>query len=214
MTDFLRATRSGYDAVATQYSLTFVDELWHKPLDRALLDRMAVDVGRLGPICDVGCGPGHVAGYLRERGAEVLGVDLSPRMIAEASRRYPGVQSAVGNMLALDLADASLGGLVAFYSLIHVPRELVGSALGEWRRVLRPGGRLLIGCHRGAGTLHKDEWWGQTVSLDFRFFERDELECLVRDAGFDIVQTVVRDPIPDVEYQSQRLYVLGEVPAA
>jgi hypothetical protein len=84
-------TQTSYDKVAEEYVQRIFDELQHKPLDRELLDRLIVDVQGLGPICDLGCGPGHVARYLHERGADVVGVDLSPGMVEQARRLNPGI---------------------------------------------------------------------------------------------------------------------------
>jgi SAM-dependent methyltransferase len=212
MTDFLDHIRDGYDAVATDYAIKFSDELDHKPLDRALLDRLVVEVGTLGPICDLGCGPGHVAHYLSRRKAQALGIDLSPRMVAEAHRRYPRITFTVGNLLALDAPDASWGGIAAFYSLIHVPRAHVDAALAECRRVLKPGGWFLSSVHLGQADLHLDEWWGRKVNLDFALFRRDEFEHAVSSAGFTIVKVIDRAPIEQVEHPTQRLYVLAQAP--
>ncbi len=211
--DFIRLTREGYDAVAREYAVHYLEELDHKPLDRALLDCLVVDVGSLGPICDLGCGPGEVARYLRSRGADVVGIDLSPTMVAEARRLTPEIPFAVGNLLALDVPDESYGGIAAFYSLIHVPRDRVVDALVECRRVLRPGGLLLLGCHLGAEVVHLDEWWGRSVTLDFAFYTARDLGGRVQSAGLQLVQSLTRPPYPEVEYQSERLYVLARRPA-
>jgi ubiquinone/menaquinone biosynthesis C-methylase UbiE len=212
MADFLERTRDSYDAVATDYAVKFSGELEHKPLDRALLDRLAIEVGALGAICDLGCGPGHVARYLHWRHAEAIGMDISPKMIVEAQRRHPGIRFEVGNLMAPDVPDESWGGIAAFYSLIHVPREGVPGTLAEWRRVLMPSGWLLVGVHGGTGDLHVDDWSGHKVSLDFTLFQRAELEQAVAAAGFVPVQTIERPPVPDVEYPTPRLYVLAQNP--
>src|SRR5437773_6198242 len=75
--------RASYDRVAAEYAERIAGELAGKPFDRALLDRFADQVRPLGPVCDVGCGPGHVTAYLHERGLDVFGVDLSPEMVAQ-----------------------------------------------------------------------------------------------------------------------------------
>ena len=82
----LETIRRSYNAVATDYTARLSDELDAKPLDREWLDRFARRLQGAGPVCDLGCGPGHVAGYLRKVGAVVFGLDLSPAMVAEASR--------------------------------------------------------------------------------------------------------------------------------
>src|SRR3954453_1470640 len=70
-----------YDRVAAEYALRRFGELEHKSLDRQLLDRFAARVRGLGPVRDLGCGPGHIARYLHERGAQVMGLDLSAEMM-------------------------------------------------------------------------------------------------------------------------------------
>ncbi len=92
------------------------------PLDRQLLDRFAASFRDVGPACDLGCGPGHVARYLHEQGVRVCGIDLSPAMIERARRLTPAVEFRQGDMLALDAADESWAGIAAFYSIIHIPR--------------------------------------------------------------------------------------------
>jgi ubiquinone/menaquinone biosynthesis C-methylase UbiE len=133
-----------YDRVADEYVQRIVDELQHKPLDRQLLEHFAVRVHGLGPVCDLGCGPGHVARYLYDRRVPVQGIDLSPAMIAYAQQLHPGIDFTHGNMLALDVGDAVWGGMVAFYSLIHIPRADLNTVLRELKRVLRPRGVLLL----------------------------------------------------------------------
>ncbi len=85
--------RDSYDQVAGEYVTRIFHELEHKPMDRALLDRFAAEVQGLGTICDMGCGPGHVAQYLHERGVHVLGIDVSPRMVEQARQLNPGIES-------------------------------------------------------------------------------------------------------------------------
>src|SRR5262245_47058153 len=140
---------ASYDAVADEYVRRIYDELAGKPLDRELLDRLAEGAKGLGPICDLGCGPGQVARYLHERGAEVCGVDISPGMIERARELNPGIRFEQGDMTALAVPDDSWGGIAAFYSIIHVPRPDVTRALRELRRVLVPRGLLLVSFHMG-----------------------------------------------------------------
>jgi trans-aconitate methyltransferase len=83
--------QTSYDRVADEYARRIFEELEHKPLDRQLLDRFAASVQAIGPACDMGCGPGHVARYLQGRGLQVVGVDLSPAMVSNAQRLNPGI---------------------------------------------------------------------------------------------------------------------------
>jgi SAM-dependent methyltransferase len=164
------------DRVADEYVQRIFDELQHKPLDQQLLERFAVRVHGLGPVCDLGRGPEHVAQYLYDRGVPVQSIDLSPAMIAHARQLNPGIDFTQGNMLALDVGDAVWGGIVAFYALIHIPRAGLSAVLQEFKHVLRPGGVLLLAFHGGGDTIHLDEWWGHPVSLDTFFFRADDMQ--------------------------------------
>jgi SAM-dependent methyltransferase len=205
-------TQTSYDGIADEYVARIYGELEGKPLDREWLDRFARTVTPLGPACDLGCGPGHVARYLADRGADVFGVDLSPGMIERARRLNPGIEFREGDMRALDLPDASLGGIAAFYSILHIPREGVTDALREFRRVLVPGGLLLVAFHIGQEVVHLDEMWGKPVTLDFVFFEPAEMEGYLTEAGFEIEDTYTRPPYEGVEHPSHRAYIFARRP--
>jgi ubiquinone/menaquinone biosynthesis C-methylase UbiE len=112
-------------------------------------------------------------------------------------------------MRALPFADESLAGLSAMYCIIHIPRDEVTTVLGELRRVLCPGGLLLMSFHVGSRIEHVTEFLEESVSMDFVFFERDEMEGYLRRAGFEIEESRERDPIPGVEAQTQRAYLLA-----
>lgn len=212
MKDTILDTQTSYDQVAAQYADKFKDEMDDKPFDRVCLDRLAREVGDLGPICDLGCGPGQIARYLHRLGVDTLGVDLSPRMIEEASRLNPGIPFHQGDMLCLPDGDNSWGGIAAFYCIIHVPREKVVDALSEMKRALKPGGVLLITFHIGDEVKHIGEWWEKPVDLDFAFYEPDEMETWLKKAGFELEETIVREPNPEVEVATRRAYVFARKP--
>jgi SAM-dependent methyltransferase len=203
-------TQTSYDQVAAEYAEKFKDEMDQKPFDRDCLDRLARDVGALGPICDIGCGPGQIARYLHRQGVNTLGVDLSPRMVAEAQRLNPDIPFHQGNMLDLPDSDNAWGGIAAFYCIIHIPREKIVSALREMKRVLKPGGVLLVTFHIGNEIKHLDEWWEKPVNLDFAFFQPEEMEDWLKEAGFELMETLVRDPNPDVEVETRRAYMFAK----
>jgi ubiquinone/menaquinone biosynthesis C-methylase UbiE len=208
---YFQNTEQGYGSVAVEYAMQFFDELEHKPLDRDLLQRMAREVGALGLICDMGCGPGQVARYLKDHSPEVVGLDLSERMLVEARRLNPDIPFLAGNMLSLSVPDSSWVGIAAFYSIIHIPRPQLPDAIQEFFRVLRPGGMLMLAFHAGDETLHLDSWWEKPVSLDFNFLLPAEIRRQVEQAGFNIEDVIIRAPYSS-EHLSQRAYIIARKP--
>lgn len=205
-----RRIRESYDSLADEYARHIFDELSGKPFDRELLTRFARELREGGEICDMGCGPGHVARFLHDAGARVFGIDLSSRMISIARKLNPHISFREGDMLALDLPSSSLDGIVAFYSIVNFPEDQIPQVFGEMLRVFQPGGQLLISFHIGDEMLHVDELWGVKVSLDFFLFPPGRIQKLLESAGFEIRESMEREPYaPEVEYQSQRAYVLA-----
>jgi SAM-dependent methyltransferase len=213
MSEDVSRTRESYDELAATYTERIFTELAGKPRDLHLLNRLAEDVRGRGLVADLGCGPGHVARYLHDQGVRMLGIDLSPRMIDSARQRSPDMEFRVGDMRTLDLPDGALAGIVAFYSLIHIGEPEMGATLRELRRVLAPGGLLLVAFHIGEETVHRDELWGHPVSLDFRFLMPSPMVARLIEAGFVVLERVEREPYPEVEHPSRRCYLLARSPA-
>ena len=197
--------RSSYDRVAESYAQKFFDELSRKPFDRGLLDEFAEALPAPHAL-DVGCGPGHVGRYLSERGLDVTGIDLSPVMVEQARRLNPALRFEVADMRSLPARDGTVGGIAAFYSLIHIPRSEVPAVLSEFHRVLMPGGRLLVAAHGGSGTITTQEFMGHQVPFEATLFEPDELVGMIADAGFESVSANVRERY-EFESHTPRVYV-------
>src|SRR6266568_2328747 len=156
--------QSSYDRIAEEYTSRISGELDHKPLDRMLLDEFAARLKEAGRVCELGCGPGHVARYLHDRGVDILGIDLSPGMLEQARKLNPNIEFRQGNMLALDVEDGAWAAIVAFYSIVHIPRADVPQAFREMHRVLQPGGFIFLAFHLGDEILHEENCWGHKVS--------------------------------------------------
>jgi SAM-dependent methyltransferase len=200
--DFLRNTRASYDAVAVAYSEWLREELAAKPLDRAILAVFAELVGAAGPgpVADIGCGAGRVTAHLNELGLPVFGIDLSPAMVAVAREAYPGLRFEVGSMLALDLPDGALGGLLAWYSTIHVPDDVLPAAFGEFYRVLVPGGYALLAFQVGDEVLHRTQSLGRAVSVDIHLRQPDSVAELLGRSGLMVRARLIREPDDQGEF--------------
>ncbi len=213
--DPITTIRDDYDRIAAEYARRLFHELDGKPFDRDVLHRFAASVGGRGEVCDLGCGPGHIARCLRDAGAQVLGIDISGQLLDQARRLNPDISFRQGNMLSLELESDTLAGIAAFYSIVNLPGELLPIAFAEMNRVLAPGGLLLLAFHIGEEVIRPGELWGQSISMEFFHRQPDAIEDLLTGAGFAIEAVIERDPYaPEVEYQSRRAYIFARKPGA
>lgn len=209
--------RSAYDAIAETYAEQLADELDGLPFERWLLDRVAAEAVGAGalPVVEVGSGPGHVTAYLARAGVAATGIDLSPAMVAEARRRFPGVSYETGDLrrLARPATSAAWSAVLAWYSLIHLAASELPDALAALTRPLAPGGRLVLALHAGDEVRHVDEWFGHEVELDIVRHEPGFIVGQVEAAGLVDVEWYLRGPAASRGETSERLYVLARKPA-
>lgn len=200
---------TAYDTVAQAYEDAFLDELDDKAEDRRLLRDFAGAADH--PIVDLGCGPGQVGRFLQDHGRRVIGAHNSAAMAARASVHLGS--AVVADIRRLPFGDASLGGVVAFYSIIHVRRDELGAAMAELRRALRPGGCVLLAAHQGVGLVEQEEFLGHAVPFVATLFTLDELVEATRRAGLHVTLARRRDPLVS-EHPTERLYVAAERPVS
>lgn len=199
--NWLNDTRESYDTDATGYAEKVRGLLDEHPHLRAGLAVFAEAVreGGGGPVADVGCGPGYVTRHLHDLGAEAFGIDLSPEMVAIARHDHPDLGFEVGSMTDLPLADRSVAGVLAFWSVIHIPDAAVPGVFGEFRRVLRPGGPLLVGFHVGDETRHSTTGYtGRPINVDSHRRRPETVSRWLREAGFRIEAELVMRPDDEV----------------
>ncbi|MEN3265288.1 MAG: hypothetical protein V7646_2182, partial [Pseudonocardia sp.] len=193
MTSHLESTRQSYDTVAADYHELVAEGFPADPYHRSVLglfaDLVTAAGGRL--VGDLGCGPGHVAAYLAGLGLDVLGIDLSPEMVAVARTEYPQLRFEVGSLLGLDLPDRQLAGAVAWNALVHTPADELPLAFAEIYRVLAPGGLLAHSFKIGEGSTHLDKAYGHELSLDVYRYTPELVRELLAAAGFVVVGTMI-----------------------
>ncbi|MEU8421468.1 class I SAM-dependent methyltransferase [Micromonospora sp. NPDC048835] len=179
--------RQAYTSVAQLYISLFGTAGHVHPDDLAFIERHLT--GRPGRVLDLGCGPGHLTGHLRALGVDAVGIDLVPEFLAHARAAHPEVEFQLGSLERLDVADESVDGILAWYSLIHLPPPELDGVLEEFRRVLAPAGRLVL------GTFTADEVgaFDHKVTTAYRW-PLDEFSERLTHAGF---REVERLPRPD-----------------
>lgn len=182
----LDEVRDSYDRVADAYVRMDLGWLEGEPWLRASLGAFAEDVSGLGRVLDVGCGPGHVTAYLATRGVDVRGVDLSPRMVEHARRAYPHLRFDVASATALSLVPASLGGVLGWWSLFNLPRDVLPQVVAHFAQALVPGGQLLVGTHVGDEDVERREAYsGVPVTWTTHRWRPEQLSAVLATAGLE-----------------------------
>ena len=205
--------RAAYDEVAETYAEFMAEDLTRKPFDRWLLERIP-DEAPAGPLVDVGCGPGHIAAFLADAGAEVTGVDLSEAMIASARTAYPDLTFTVGDFTQLlrPPRDPGWAAVVAWFSLAHLAASELGGVLTTLGRTLIPGGWLVLGVQVGHEVRHLSAWHGHEIDLSFVRHDPRFVRDAVAAAGLVVAEWYVRGPQDEADGGAEMLYVVAKRP--
>lgn len=209
--DFLTSTRDGYDRAAANYAERFHHHLDNKPVDVAVLSAFAKLIlrGSNTRVIDVGCGTGPVTALLDGWGVEVFGVDLSPNMLVQARRFNPSLSFGVGSMTSLPVADGRVGGICAWYSIIHVPDSHLADVFCEFHRVLMPGGLLLLAFQVGDEPLILTTAYGHDVNLTFARRQPQRVANQLSANGFILHSELVRQPDNDGFETTPHAYLIA-----
>lgn len=188
----LDVVRTSYDRVADRYvemvAASSLGDIRVQPWLRGMIDGFADEVRDLGPVLDVGCGPGTVTAYLRGRAVDATGVDLSPRMIDHARRLHPDCSFSVASATELELEPASFGGILGWWSLFNLPREVLGQVLRAFHDALVAGGQVIVATHVGDDDLQRTEAYGGVpVTWTTYQWQPEQLVDLLAAAGFRLV---------------------------
>ncbi|WP_212912986.1 class I SAM-dependent methyltransferase [Streptomyces sp. TS71-3] len=210
----LDVVRESYDRVADNYAhmvvTTGMGDIRRDPWLKASIDVFAYAVGGLGPVLDVGCGPGTVTGYLAERGLDVSGVDLSPRMIENARRLHPGCRFSVSSATELDLEEESHGGVLGWWSLFNLPRDVLPQVLGMFARALKPGGHFITGTHVGdEDAVRTEAYGGVPVRWTTHKWRPEQFVELIEKAGLEPVAEL---RLPANEFSGPTVVVMARRP--
>ena len=186
----IQPVRDAYSYMSEQYIALF-DGDWQAHADDTALVRDHL-VGLEGTVLDLGCGPGNWSAYLHSLGADVTGVDLVPEFVDHARTYFPGPEFRLGSMTDLDLPDHSVAGILSWYSTIHLPPPELDGVLTEFRRMLAPSGRLVIGFFDSDDEVAA---FDHKVHTAYRW-PVDEFSARLAKAGFTELQRL-RQQFPD-----------------
>lgn len=182
------AVRTAYSPRATEYAQALGSIDHAAAPDIALISGWARDIP--GPVIDVGCGPGQWTQLLADLGCEVEGLDPVEEFIDIARSSHPGVSYRVGRAEDLEVDNGTLGGILAWYSLIHTDPSRLDRACAEFARCLHPGGHLALGFFTGPLL----EPFDHAVTTAW-FWPVELLQQKVETAGFQVTHTETRtDP--------------------
>ncbi len=179
-----RTVAEGYDRIARRYAEALVRVRTPGTYYRRFLDGCLELLPEGGRFLDLGCGAGLVTAELVARGG-VIGADLSAGQLALARERAPEAAYVQADMSELRLRPGSLDGIAAFWSIIHVRRELHAALLGRLHGWLRPGGLLFGTLGSGENPQERQgDFYG--APMYWSHFDARTNRRLLRDAGFEL----------------------------
>jgi SAM-dependent methyltransferase len=180
VTDHVRQTRATYDLIAADYAARWAAA----PPDwlTAEFDQLSAVLAHGARVADVGCGPGDHTRLLRDRGFLAIGLDLSWGMLR--SRQVPSVAQA--DMRVLPLRTGAVDAVWCVAALLHIPRPEVPVTLGEFARVLRPGGQLMISLAEGDGEFSEPVSYQPSHRRWYVLHRAGPMTRQLADAGFDV----------------------------
>ena len=202
-----RVVEEGYDRMAESY-------LGNKdPVDPTTLAALEEVVRTLQPgaaILDLGCGAGvPVTRWLADCGLAVTGVDFSARQLELARRLVPAANFLRADMTDLDFPPESFDAVVAFYSIIHVPRAEHPALLEDVRRWLRPGGAFLATWALGAWEGEEEDWEGWGAPMRWSHYGEETNLRMLREPGFEVVSAEARTGKGTGDLEETWLWVLA-----
>jgi cyclopropane fatty-acyl-phospholipid synthase-like methyltransferase len=179
-----RTVESGYDLMAEQYLATKNRE---DPLALTALEDLASLLPRDAAVLDLGCGAGvPVTRRLSDKGFAVTGVDVSARQLDLARDYVPEATFIKADMTEVTFAPGSLDAVVAFHSIIHVPRTEHPALLGRIHRWLKPEGIFLATMTLTDDEGRDDDWEGWGAPMVWSHYDGDTNVAMLREAGFGI----------------------------
>jgi ubiquinone/menaquinone biosynthesis C-methylase UbiE len=194
--DVVSITRDTYDSIATSYSdkiSSLVSDTWVGNYEKQLLDRFLQLIEALNPkILDIGCGNGKDTAYLMAKGATVVGIDYSSRMLQEAKRRVQNGVFHLMDMRNLEFPDNTFDGVWANGCIYHVPKVEFGQVLKEVMRVLKPLGIFSFNAKAGTGERLENKPKSFAGGPRFyAYYSISETNEHLKEAGLEVIEAKI-----------------------
>lgn len=199
-----------YNTVSEMYADKYSDEILLKPKVQEFLAEFVKAVPAEGLICDMGCGPGQVARYIKNNlQRNVTGVDLSPKMVDIAGQINPGIAFKCADVLQMEEVGV-YDAIAGLYFIVNFAPAMLPKVFDKLYQLLKPKGKLLLSFHIGEDKLNRIEsFWDSGKALDFYFFNPETVTNALTKSGFKVTDVKYREPYAEIEYQSRRAYVFA-----
>jgi len=189
----VKTTQESYNNFADQYA-TLWGENWQQE-DSLLVNKFLSSVKPGGTILDVGCGTGHILAYMEQQGFDVIGVDTSDGMLAEAANRIEVSKLFHMDAQQLQFPDNTFDGLISRFVLQHIQGD-IAQPFGEFYRVVRNGSLLYVVAHVSNTEEPQETWYELPNGGKIKMFYRDPetVGVAAKQSGFRIeTQNLTQD---------------------
>ncbi len=199
--DLKQLVESGYDRIAQQY-LEFAQRNLAQEKSSArmrYLHKLLEHLPARAQILELGCGAGVPCTQLLAQHGHVTGVDISAAQIALAMQHVPAATLVQADMMTLAFPPTSLDAVVAFYSIIHLPRSEQAVLIERLAAWLRPSGWFLanLGVSNDPGSI-EPEWLG--TAMYWSSYDAQTNLDLASQAGFTLFETEILIDDEDGEF--------------
>ncbi len=144
-----------------------------------------------GKILDLGCGTGRDSKWFSEKGFDVVGVDFSKGMLKVAKKVTPKAKFILRDFRRLKLPAESFDGIWCSFVFLHLKRNEVSPLLKRIKKFLKDGGVIFITTKQGKGEIIEPEHLNKKLKMFETFFEKSELENLVKKASYKILKSTI-----------------------
>ncbi len=174
--------RRAYDRIADEYLAERNED--DDSEDLALLEEFAMHLPEDARVLDAGCGAGRPIAQLLAAEVDLVGIDFSREQLLRAQENVSEGRFCQADMTELGFEDGTFDGICAYHAIIHVPSGKHPDVAREFRRLLRPGGHLLLTIGSEAWEGSNDDWLGTGVEMHWSIPSPDESERILEESGF------------------------------